>query len=316
MKYKPAILPTNKADPTGADSLERRAMAEFRRKLIAVRRVYVNDVKAIPKQEITVNVAGLATNAKRYAFLIDSIAIDEMFRSWDTIVDSIMLEGGENRLWFFESYVRPAYQKGTAQSFTNLGYQSEAYKAGRGSLEQLLYSEPYRRRIALSRARVYEEMKGFTAQLKADMARVVSEGIGRGLGTSAIADTLEEQLGIEERRANKIARTEVPMALRRARWDESDQAAEDYALESRMMHISALSPTTRRTHADRHAKLYTTEQIREWYSKDGNAINCKCGQIEVLVDENGKPLVPSIIERARNNFKSMKQKSDAPWAED
>jgi hypothetical protein len=39
----------------------------------------------------------------------------------------------------------------------------------------------------------------------------------------------------------------------------------------------------------RHAHLYTNEEVRDWYSKDGNSINCKCSQQSVLVDADGKP---------------------------
>mgnify|MGYP003579840847 CR=1 FL=1 len=122
--------------------------------------------------------------------------------------------------------------------------------------------------------------------------------------------------GMETRRANKIARTEVPMALRRARWDEKDQAAEDYGVQSKLMHMSALSPTTRATHAARHAKLFTSDQVRDWYSQDGNAINCKSSQVEELVDNAGKALVPAIQERARKNYQVMKAKGKGAWTEE
>ena len=209
-----------------------------------------------------------------------------------------------------------AYQRGTAQEFANLGQQSPAYKAGRDSLQALLRSEPYQARLSLVRARQFEEMKGLSGQVKADMSRILSDGIGRGLNPRDIARNLTEQTGIEARRGHRIARTEVPMALRRARWDEQDQAQEDYGTQAKLMHMSALSPTTRLTHARRHAKLFTSEETREWYARDANAINCKCSQVSVLVDEKGEPLVPAIVDRARKNYQVMKDKGNGPWADD
>jgi len=87
-----------------------------------------------------------------------------------------------------------------------------------------------------------------------------------------ILDRITEQTGIEISRAKRIARTEIPTALRRARWDETDEAEAQYGIMTRQMHLSAFSPTTRRRHALRHAHLYTTEEVRDWYSVDGNAI--------------------------------------------
>ena len=82
------------------------------------------------------------------------------------------------------------------------------------------------------------------------------------------------------------------------------------------MHMSALSPSTRATHAARHARLYTSDEVRDWYSRDGNSINCKCGQVEVLVDDEGNPVVPAIVERVRRNYQVMKAKGRGPWAKE
>ena len=291
-KTRPPILPTNPADPTGVDRLERGAIREFEQRLRRIALGYVAALSRIPAEP--------AVN-RRYVFRLESTLLAVVFAEADTMADAVLLEGGERNLWFFESYVGVADRRGTAQAFTNLSHQSAAYKAGRVDLATLLQSPPYQARIALVRARQFEEMKGLTAQVKTDMARVLSDGIGRGLNPLEVARNLKEQVGLELPRANRIARTEIPMALRRARWDERDAASDAYGLNSKLMQISALSPTTRATHSARHAQLFTSDELRDWYSEDGNAINCKCGQVEVLVDEDGKPLVPQIVERAKQN---------------
>ncbi|MBF2938310.1 phage head morphogenesis protein, partial [Pseudomonas aeruginosa] len=45
-------------------------------------------------------------------------------------------------------------------------------------------------------------------------------------------------------------------------------------------------------------------------------INCKCSQVEVLVDDEGNPVVPAIVERARRNYQVMKAKGRGPWAKE
>ncbi|EKL0728836.1 phage head morphogenesis protein, partial [Enterobacter hormaechei] len=229
------------------------------------------------------------------------------------LVDQVLLEGGDNDLWFYE-YIDLASEKGTGQSFYNLSQQSPVYAAGRDSLASILASDPYQQRMALVHARVFEEMKGLTADVKRDMARVLTDGVGRGLNPLDIARNLTDQTGIEKRRANRIARTEVTTALRRAKWDEDQEANDLYGLKTLLVHISALSLTTRHTHAVRHAHLYTNEEARDWYSKDGNSINCKCSQQSVLVDADGNPEYPDTITKLKQEYKSMQARGYA-WAE-
>lgn len=303
-KAKPPILPRNYQDPTGADALERRAMKDFARRLNKISKAYRSALDKIP--------SSLAVNA-RYEYQLNPTLLSIILNDASYLVDQVLLEGNEYGLWFYE-YVDLAAEKGTGQSFYNLSQQSPAYAAGRESLASILASEPYQLRMALVHARMFEEMKGLTAEVKRDMARVLTDGVGRGLNPGEVARNLTEQVGIEKRRANRIARTEVTTALRRAKWDEGNEAQELYGLKTRLLHISALSPTTRQTHAARHAHLYTNEEVREWYAKGANSINCKCTQQSVLVDDKGDPVYPDTITKLKQEYKTMQARGYA-WAE-
>lgn len=304
-KTRPPILPGNLSDPTGVDRLERGAINEFSRRMKKVAKVYQSILDRIP--------ASPAVN-QRYTFDLDTTMLSMLLNNASAFVDEILYGNSDTDFWLWSDYVKPAYQRGTAQEFASLSQQSPVYAAGQESLEQVLLSEPYRRRLSLQRARTFEEMKGLSAQVKTDMARILTDGLGRGQNPLDIAERLNEQIGIERRRANRIARTEITTALRRARWDETDEATEQYGIRMKLMHISALSPTTRRSHAARHAHLYTSEEVREWYSIGANAINCKCSQISVLVDEDGQPLNETIVEKAKKTFNTMKARGYG-WAE-
>lgn len=296
------ILPSNMRDPTAADKIERGAMNDFARRLKVIRNYYVAQLNTLQYTVITVN-------AQRYQYQIDQFTLSDIFRNTDRYVDEILMQGGEYDNWFFEGYVSTSYQRGTAQTFANLAAQSPVYKAGQVSLQSLIRSQPYLDRISLIRARVFEEMKGMSANVKANMGRVLSDGVGRGLNPRDIAKNLTDQLGIEEYRANRIARTEVTVALKRARWDEAEYAQEAYSMRTMLMHFSALSPSTRLSHALRHGKLYTIAETRQWFAEGANSINCKCTTIEVMVDEDGKPLVPSIERRAREALEKARKSS-------
>lgn len=294
-KTRPPILPSNYHDPTGADSLERKAMKDFARRMKKVSKIYRDALGKLSTSP--------AVNAK-YEYLLNPSILSIILADASYLVDQVLLEGGEYNLWFYE-YVDLAAEKGTGQAFANLSRQSPVYAAGRESLAAILINEPYQRRMAFVNARIFEEMKGLSSEVKRDMARVLTDGVGRGLNPREVARNLTKQIGIERRRANRIARTEIPTALRRARWDEAEESMSELGLNIMLLHLSALSPTTRQEHALRHAHTYTVVQVRSWYAIDANAINCKCGQIEILVDADGKPLYPSVIEMARKEFNRL-----------
>lgn len=89
------------------------------------------------------------------------------------------------------------------------------------------------------------------------------------------------------------------------RFEEMERAALPYGSDCLYMHMSALSPATRKSHADRHGRLYTAAQVREFWADPANVDGCKCTLVPVLIGEDGKPLVPAIVKRARRNYQVM-----------
>ncbi|MBG5926136.1 phage minor head protein [Providencia rettgeri] len=301
-----AIRAGTKADPTAVDKLERGAMKAFARRIKKVSQGYIQLLNRIPSEPV-VN--------KKYQFDLDPNYLSIILRDGELMVDEVLLQGGEFNNFFFNEYVSTAYERGTAQEYANLAQQSTAYAATQQSVATILLSEPYQLRMALVRARVFEEMKGLSAQVKADMARILTDGIARGLNPREVARNLNEQSGIEIRRANRVARTEITTALRRARMDEADEASEVLNLETRQVHISALSPTTRPNHASRHGKIFTTDEQRDWWARDGNSINCKCSTVTILTDKEGRPYNDTLLNKLKEEKEAMKERG-YQWAEE
>src|SRR5690606_3427336 len=146
------------------------------------------------------------------------------------------LEGGLQNLWFLQ-YVQRSLETGTAAAWTNIGVQSSAYKVSRPTLQSVFMSEPYQRRLGLVRAREFEEMKGLTATLKQQLAGTLTRGLAQGIGQLEIARNITAQTGIEARRAVRIARTEIPTALRTARLDETNDAVQRLEIKMMVMHL-------------------------------------------------------------------------------
>lgn len=285
-------------------------MAEFKRMILDVRAGAMDLFQRIPRDSFQLN-SGKHKSPRTYRYAIDESMIDLLNSDLVALVDSIFLKGGRTGLWFFETYVRPAYAKGTAVSYSNISVQSTEYLAARGEFTSLLSSAPYRRRIGLIRARQFEDMKGFSSDVaRKTLSRVLTEGMASGQNPLAIAENLTEALNGDYARAKRIARTEINQALRTARMDETQDARERLGLNFALLHISALSPTTRDTHAERHGIMYTIQQERDFFASGANAINCKCATVEVLLKADGTPYDKDIIAKmalAREKFFRLRE---------
>lgn len=286
------ILPSSVSDPTGVDRRERGAIADFDRRLKRVRTLYVSALAGFQVQKIRVN-------AEMYQYQLTPELLQSTLEGVGAQVDRILLEGGEQNLWFMDGYVQPAYQQGTAQQFANLSVQSTVYAASRPTLTSILTSDPYKTRLAFLRGRQFENMKNFSTETAGRMSNVLQDGLATGKNPLQIARELSDATGISYRRAENIARTEVPGALRSARMAEADQVNRDLGIKTKEMHLSALSSVTRPWHRARHATLHTTQEQREWWSIGGNRYRCKCSTVTVLVDDKGEPLTPGIVDKAR-----------------
>lgn len=95
--------------------------------------------------------------------------------------------------------------------------------------------------------------------------------------------------------------------------DEDEADCLRLGILHRFMHISALTPSTRTSHAERHGRLFTADEIKRWMAEDDNAIDCHCTFTLVLVDENGSPRITNISVRAavaRQKFFSRRERDD------
>lgn len=293
------ILPRSSTDPTGQDARERRAMKDFDRRVTAIGKEVLRILGEQNYTVVTLN--ALEINASTYQFQLDQAILSGINSEIERICNLILLEGGENDLWFMRAYVEPAYQQGTATTAANLTVQSEAYALTKPTLDAILFSPPYRKRIGLLRAREFEDMKGFSQSMKNDLAQTLTRGMIAGKNPRDIAKDIEARIGVSASRARLIARTEITMAFKNARMDEAEATQIDLGILTKQLHISAFSPTTRIEHARRHGTLHTIQDQRDWWSLSKNACNCKCSTVEVLVDEKGNPLSPAIMDRANKN---------------
>lgn len=93
------------------------------------------------------------------------------------------------------------------------------------------------------------------------------------------------------------------MKLSKLAADEAD--CQRLQIPHRFMHMSALSPSTRDSHAARSGELFTADEVRGWLAKDSNSVGCKCSFVLVMVDDAGNPRSPALVQKlisAREKF--------------
>jgi hypothetical protein len=162
-------------------------------------------------------------------------------------------------------YVAAEAQRGTLEAFNNLSQQSQVY-ASQTTLQQLLSSPAYQNQIASAYISTFSDWKVISDTARGDLTNIITDAVARGLNPRETARS-SASASMCRCRAKTIAQTEQVGALRQAQWNETDWAADRLGLNTGLLWLSALKPTTRWWHASRHGKVYTTEEVRDFYAE-------------------------------------------------
>ncbi len=282
------IIPANPADRTGTAGLRRRAGAAIRRRFAGLLRDVLDIFGRI--RIIGANDAGgMLAERTIYALTPDELAavsrdLADALRRW--IVD----ERDPAHLFWWAPYDAEASQAGAAQSVMNLTRLSPAYAAAR-TLQTVLFSEPYRNRVAMAQIKSYEHWTGLAASLRADLAQVIGRAVVDGKSPRVARAEIAARIGVSQERALQYAQTDITDTLRQARMEEAARAEADFGLRLGLLWTSALTPTTRSWHASRHGRAYTRAEVTAFYGQRGNRYNCHCSITETLLDEDGAPML-------------------------
>lgn len=243
-------------------------------------------------------------NAGTYIYDMTAAQLADLLQVVQRILDDELLDGGNQNIWAMD-YVAAEYERGTLGAFTNLSVQSPVY-ASQTTLQQLLSSAAYQNQIASAYVSTYSDWKGISDTARADLANVIADSIGRGINPRETASIVSKRLDVSMAKAKNIAQTEQVGALREAQWNETDWAADRLGLNTGLLHLSALKPTTRQTHAFWHGKVRTTQEVRDWYAIDGNKYHCYCGQIPVLLNDDGSIFNEGLADKLAKERKAWK----------
>lgn len=294
------IIPRNKADPTQSYRAVNRMYRDIEQRFydikVALKQLF--DMRLTGRERASNSMYGYIlarngnhpdtlyqVNAGTYIYDMTAAQLADLLQVVQTILDDHLLEGGTQNLWALD-YVAAEYQRGTLNAYTNLSVQSPIY-ASQTTLQQLLSSPAYQNQIASAFVSTYSDWKLESDKTRGDLANIIADSIGRGVNPRETASIISKRLDVSMSRAKNIAQTEQVGALREANWSETDWAVDRLGLNTGLLWLSALKPTTRTWHASRHGKVYATEEVRDFYAENGNRYNCYCSQIPVLLNDDG-----------------------------
>ncbi|ROS21192.1 SPP1 gp7 family putative phage head morphogenesis protein [Raoultella terrigena] len=317
-KPKSPVIPRSKVDPT----MSRKAVSKMERDIED--RYYAIKValKALFDQRLTgrerevnshnwhflCHVNGeeptlYQVNAGKFIYDMSAQELAELLEAVQAILDDYLLDGGEQNLWAMD-YVAGEAQRGTLEAFNNLSQQSQVY-ASQTTIQQLLNSPGYLNQIAAARLTTFSDWKVISDTARGDLTNIITDAVARGGNPRETASVISKRLDVSMSKAKTIAQTEQVGALRQAQWNETDWAADRLGLNTGLLWLSALKPTTRTWHASRHGKVYTTEEVRDFYAENGNRYNCYCSQIPVLLNDDGSIFNKGLTEnlaKERSNW--------------
>ncbi|WP_324280206.1 phage minor head protein [Enterobacter ludwigii] len=294
------IVPRNKAEPTQSSRQVSRMFNDIEDRYLNIKRRLkaLFDLRLTGQQRetnaertwIMCNNEGAESslyqvNVGKFIYDMTAAELADLLQVVQSILDDELLDGGSHNLWAMD-YVIAEYDRGTLNAFTNLSVQSQVY-ASQTTLQQLLSSPGHLNQVAAARLTTFSDWKVISDTARGDLTNIITDAVARGVNPRETASVISKRLDVSMSKAKTIAQTEQVGALRQAQWNETDWAADRLGLNTGILWLSALKPTTRTWHASRHGKVYTTEEVRDFYAENGNRYNCYCSQIPVLLNNDG-----------------------------
>ena len=259
----------------------------------------------------------IVLNRTKYIYQVDVTEMSQIDLLISRIVNRWVMDG--QGLWspllYLNNFIESSFYAGMSDSLQSIQNISTAAVVGQDismevralDVEQLLMTPAYRRPMELLSARTFNDMQGLSNDMISDLRFILAKSVADGISAKDVSKQIRNKLwpdkGGYKFRAERIARTEINNAYASAYLETSRDLGKNVfdkgGFDVRVMHLSALTATTRRDHAARHGGIFTQDEQQDWWSEGANRINCMCSVTSVLVDkETGKPLQMRLHQKA------------------
>jgi SPP1 gp7 family putative phage head morphogenesis protein len=315
-QHKPIRVNVGKsrADPTGQAKTRNNATRRLKTRLTIAEKQVKKLFRAIPRTRKQQTVLPNAERESLYAYDLSETGAIALQLDIRNVIDA-SLETPNPSIppadWWYEPLVEKPYRQGTVEEIRDfnqlIAQATAAGVTGAGGLQLLttdpadvLLSADYLARVRSAVVNNYGLIKTLSDQTADQVIFQIQNGIDGGNTPTEIIDSITKRFNVSRSNAARIANTEINRAYTDARLDAAKTAAERSGLRAGVLHISALIPTTRKTHAARHGNVYTPDQQRKWWNSGAERINCLCSVRSVLIDSKGKVIDSSLQKEIKN----------------
>ena len=270
-------------DPTATLTLRLWAVRQVNRRFKSIRRAVIQTL--VGNDALSVDGGGVSANAvpatrARFVYLRDAAKVEEFGRWVAEQVTSDVFDGHlaarstPSDFWL-RTAAKTAYGRGAAKAQQRVlrfyaNDPAAAALAGRSIYASAAHAE----RAELIYTRMFEKLRGVTAQMEAQMRGVLSDGVIKGLSPNLIAENLADRIDkIGMTRARLISRTEIVNAHNFASISASkDLERSIEGAEVKLKWVTALDGRERPSHRARNGKIYSQKEASQLIGEP----NCRC----------------------------------------
>jgi hypothetical protein len=155
----------------------------------------------------------------------------------------------------------------------------------------ILFSQSYLDTVLGYQNDMFYQLKGLSEKTSSQVYERISSGMKSNKSPRNIIKDIKKRFGVSLSGAKRIVNTEINRVYNNSVMDAIDFINNNTNIKAAGRHKSALLPTTRKLHADRHNKLYTTAQQLRWWEIGSNRINCYCSFIIVILDNDNNVIL-------------------------
>lgn len=280
-----------KADPTGQAKTRRKAIRPYRARLKQAERKVLDLIAQIPTDRRVIKV-----NADKvvYDWLItpEQLADTRARIALEIQAEMEVLADKPPQQWYGEPEMEQAARAGTLEATNTLNRNIAALAAGgflvRGLKPQpvdafgMLSAPQVRNGLKRNILTLYTSVKAVAERLTGRVSNNVIKATTSRLSPRALRKEVRSSFDIARNEIKRSVDTSINQAYTDGIQDAAVVVAEQTDTTAKVMHISALTSTTRAHHAARHRKVYTVEEQEAWWDEGANRISCKCSVLPVL----------------------------------
>jgi len=290
-----------KQDPTGQAKNRNKGTRTLKTKLTRAEREIKALFRSIPRSVRSQTKIVNAKQTKIYDYDLNPQDQEQLANIIQFILNRELLESQSGTMpfdWYWKDDIELPYRQGTVEEIRDFNeLVISAIAAGvliNGLPPQeipasnVLLSPDYNDAVRAQQLASFSDIKGLSEKTSTQVLKRINSGIQAGVKPSIIANDIGKRFNVARSGAKQISETEINKAYNDSKLDATRLLGEATGLRAAVIHISALTPTTRDTHAARHGNAYTVADQMQWWNEGANRINCKCTTRSVLINRNGK----------------------------